>query len=857
MPQAAASDFPASARVRRMTSRQNVAVGHSAMPTFKRYHNHLSPCPLPFASTADLSSGALAQRDCGPLVPTISSEDDIDALAESCESLDGVVDIDRNLTGPFVLPNIVNMSTAWLSGTGGEYGDPFGITSFEMPDLEEADWINLKSLDDLEKWSTPRLAIAENIDLHIPAHLPSLEFPALERVRGIDFYGNLSEVSLDALRRVEHILWIANTPNSLYPPVIETTMNISLPRLESTSSVTFRGKIFSIPELTTIKPYEDTDSNSWFIQNGTGISIDFPKLDTIHGDIWFQGNISSISFPQLRNVTGSIRINAGDSLSLSMPLLENANIHISGNIERVEVPNLRNFTDIRVYSDLYLDCDELTGNLNKTNPDGLPGEVICMSEQTLADTIARGDDRDAAVLLSSGGVGVIIASAVAALIILTGYPCSGLTHRALQIAAGLEEAQSTLFETGAIPSTKPRYKINIVSTHDNVNYPRTVYDTARTEKEARGLAYTRGKRALGRDSFVILDGMNYIKGYRYQLWCEAKALGTTCCVVHVGTPIEQCVANNEARIRRKESQSQPKSDSQTNENKDPSPSGEPTTEQPPNPPATEEGESDPYPPDLLNNLIFRYEEPSMHSRWDKPLFTVPYSDTTPPIADIWTALTGLPHPSTLTQPPDEEPSAVSQLTTALNSTSLSSAASTATGVTMTQGGTRSALSRPRVAIKPHQATVLPASTDSSALYSMEKRTSAIIQAIRSYTLSNPSAKAALASQPPPEPHPSDDDDDTFTRQEPGIRITVPDSTIPIFVPEHIASASVTDDLAAAGGILALPRLQRLRRQWITLNRAYIAGPHAAVKGGALKEADVPDAFVRFLNADFADEVEER
>lgn len=36
---------------------------------------------------------------------------------------------------------------------------------------------------------------------------------------------------------------------------------------------------------------------------------------------------------------------------------------------------------------------------------------------------------------------------------------------------------------------------------------------------------------LGRDSFVILDGMNYIKGYRYQLWCEAKALGTTCCVV--------------------------------------------------------------------------------------------------------------------------------------------------------------------------------------------------------------------------------------------------------------------------------------------------------------------------------------
>lgn len=45
------------------------------------------------------------------------------------------------------------------------------------------------------------------------------------------------------------------------------------------------------------------------------------------------------------------------------------------------------------------------------------------------------------------------------------------------------------------------------------------------------MAYTRARRALGKDSIVILDGMNYIKGYRYQLWCEAKECGTTSCVV--------------------------------------------------------------------------------------------------------------------------------------------------------------------------------------------------------------------------------------------------------------------------------------------------------------------------------------
>jgi hypothetical protein len=45
------------------------------------------------------------------------------------------------------------------------------------------------------------------------------------------------------------------------------------------------------------------------------------------------------------------------------------------------------------------------------------------------------------------------------------------------------------------------------------------------------VAYARAKRVLARDSIVILDGMNYIKGWRYQLWCEAKASNTTCCVV--------------------------------------------------------------------------------------------------------------------------------------------------------------------------------------------------------------------------------------------------------------------------------------------------------------------------------------
>ncbi|KAF9888134.1 hypothetical protein FE257_009270 [Aspergillus nanangensis] len=430
------------------------------------------------------------------------------------------------------------------------------------------------------------------------------------------------------------------------------------------------------------------------------------------------------------------------------------------------------------------------------------------------------------------------------LIILTGYPCSGLTYRANQLASLLESTQTTLFDAGVIPSTKPRYKIHVVATHDS-SHPRTVYDNARTEKETRGVAYARAKRMLGRDSFVILDGMNYIKGYRYQLWCEAKALGTTCCVVHVGTPIDQCVANNDARLHRPSNTDLPSSPSNSPE----------STISPPSP-----KDEDPYPADLLNNLIFRYEEPSIHSRWDKPLFTVPWNDPEPPIDDIWTALTGIaatppPPPSdeatttTTTTPPSDNNTAanpstdpiIASLTSSLASTRFSDTASIATTrTTGTRGGPGGGGGSGRLRIKPHQATVLPPTTDSSALYNMEKRTSAVVNAIRSFTLAQPSAEAALAQ----------------SSDAAGIVIHVPEVEGAVFIPAHVATSGSTDELAGAGGILALPRLQRLRRQWISLNRTYVATNRSG-NLGSLAEAEVGDAFVRFLNADFEGDASRR
>lgn len=171
------------------------------------------------------------------------------------------------------------------------------------------------------------------------------------------------------------------------------------------------------------------------------------------------------------------------------------------------------------------------------------------------------------------------------LIMITGYPCSGKTMRTNQLVKGLEEK---------IKGTD--YKITVVD-DDKLGIPKENYRNAQTEKALRGAQLSAVKRSISKTEIVILDGLTYIKGFRYQLFCEAKALSTNSCVIHVGAPEELCKEWNKAR---------------------------PETEQ--------------WPESLMDALIFRYEEPNGMSRWDSPLFTLPYADDDVPTDDIWNAL---------------------------------------------------------------------------------------------------------------------------------------------------------------------------------------------------------------------------
>ncbi|KAJ9638815.1 kti12, chromatin associated [Coniosporium tulheliwenetii] len=183
------------------------------------------------------------------------------------------------------------------------------------------------------------------------------------------------------------------------------------------------------------------------------------------------------------------------------------------------------------------------------------------------------------------------------LIVISGYPSSGKTYRASQL--------NTFFNEKIRSSSDPRIqrlKVHHIN-NQTLGLSRDVYHTARAEKDARAAESSAVKRFLTRDDIIIADGLNYIKGFRYQLYCEAKAVQTPSCVVHVGTPADKCRAINNELL----------ADSQKDGG---------------------------YTEEDFENLVFRFEEPNGMTRWDSPLFTVLYDDETPPFEQIWDAMVG-------------------------------------------------------------------------------------------------------------------------------------------------------------------------------------------------------------------------
>ncbi|KAI0881855.1 chromatin associated protein KTI12 [Annulohypoxylon maeteangense] len=214
------------------------------------------------------------------------------------------------------------------------------------------------------------------------------------------------------------------------------------------------------------------------------------------------------------------------------------------------------------------------------------------------------------------------------LIIVTGLPTSGKTTRAKQLYSFLEERiqappPSSTTSPTTTTSTTPKYRLHLIS-DQTLSIPRSVYDLSATpahvrsanasEKDARASIYGAVKRALSDRDIVILDGLNYIKGWRYQLFCESKAVRTPSCVLQIGCDRERARGVNEGRLGKRDTASASNGDGEGGDKV-----------------GKEDGSGDgdvegPYEPENWENLVFRYEEPNPMTRWDSPLFTLIWED---------------------------------------------------------------------------------------------------------------------------------------------------------------------------------------------------------------------------------------
>ncbi|KAJ9175257.1 hypothetical protein P3X46_013829 [Hevea brasiliensis] len=155
-----------------------------------------------------------------------------------------------------------------------------------------------------------------------------------------------------------------------------------------------------------------------------------------------------------------------------------------------------------------------------------------------------------------------------ALVVICGQPCSGKSTAALCLAEALRESES---------------KLNVRVIDDAYFHldRNQSYANMTAEKNLRGVLRSEVDRSVSKDNIIILDSLNSIKGYRYELWCLARAAGIRYCVLFCDVEETQCQKWNEQR--------------------------------------REKGEAA-YDNAIFEDLVRRFETPDKRNRWDSPLF---------------------------------------------------------------------------------------------------------------------------------------------------------------------------------------------------------------------------------------------
>lgn len=196
------------------------------------------------------------------------------------------------------------------------------------------------------------------------------------------------------------------------------------------------------------------------------------------------------------------------------------------------------------------------------------------------------------------------------LIILCGLPSSGKSYRANELkeyfSASKDKVVKIISENEAVP---------------RAGYAKNEYFAdSQKEKRVRSDLKSDVIRHLNKDDVLIFDAGNYIKGYRYEVYCATKSARVSQCTVF-------CAINDPA-MESFNSQKQLQEDVA----------------------GVVDNSSVPYSVETLDALKMRFEEPQGNNRWDAPLFTV-FPETKLNFEAIYSSLfeQGPPPPNLSTQ----------------------------------------------------------------------------------------------------------------------------------------------------------------------------------------------------------------
>lgn len=159
------------------------------------------------------------------------------------------------------------------------------------------------------------------------------------------------------------------------------------------------------------------------------------------------------------------------------------------------------------------------------------------------------------------------------LILLSGYPSSGKSTTAKELVKILQD------KIDNEPILRQKNYSIILHSDESLGITHDDYKNSHDERKLRSRITSAVRRDLSKNKIVIVDSLNYIKGFRYQLHCEVKNIGTSFCLIQTLCPLEKIKEWNGKN-------------------------------------------SLPWDETLLNELIQRYEEPNSQNRWDSPLFAL-------------------------------------------------------------------------------------------------------------------------------------------------------------------------------------------------------------------------------------------